>query len=69
MNDNSNFDKRSGPPWRGAHWIPVIVISVILLFGHLPPDEDGAFVTALLGALGFGFGTGGAGGRLPPLSV
>lgn len=66
MTDSSAHDNLGGPPWRGARWIPVIVIAVILLSGRLSPSEGGVFGTALLAALGFSLGPGNATGKEQP---
>jgi hypothetical protein len=65
MTDYSGSGKGGRPPWHGAHWIPVIVIAVILMSGRTTPDESGTLLAALLGALGWGFGPGGR--PAPPL--
>lgn len=63
MTDYLGRGKRGRPPWHGAQWIPVIIISVILMSGRMTADVDGTLATALLGALGWRFSSGDTGGQ------
>lgn len=59
ITDRFSVFKHGGPPWKGAHWIPVVVISILLTSKRMPPDVDDTLTTALLGALGWRFSSGG----------
>ena len=66
MADDLGRGNRGSRPWRGARWIPVIVIVVLLMWGRLAADVDETLVAALLSMLGWRFGSGGGSGEQPP---